>query len=593
MKKIALFVSSLFLILTFSGCNPNDGFSGLGNTNDDIFVQSFGGKVDRDFIGQVVDINNQPVQNVDITIGSETAQTDVNGVFIIKNAEVRERFAYITAKKAGYIDGSRSLVPTSGKNNVKIMLLPNTPVQTIQSAVASEVALPNGTKVAFDGAFQDEAGNAYTGDVTVAMFHLTPSNANISQLMPGMLCGQTADTNKQAVLQTFGMLNVELRGTAGQKLNLAEGHTAEITMDIDASQLATALTSIPLWHFDEAVGYWKQDGEASKVGNKYVGTVSHFSWWNCDTFSSTITLTVTVVDTDGHPIANAGVGLVVTATNFTSYVQSTATNGQVSGLVPANQTITLNIYDTCGNIISTTTIGPFIANTILPNVVITTAMAQDTLVEGSLVKCDNTNVTNGYVILHYGTQSLITMVTSGSFSFTTLVCSTNNNAFTLQGFDYENIQTTGDINYTFTTPVTNIGNITACSTVTEFISYQLDNDPTVYYFSSNTGGLGPNNTGLQIIGSLSANNTTPSIYISGNTNVPGIYTTTDFYLEGGSFGYIGSSTTNTMSFNLSQFGAVGEYIDVTFSGTFLELQTSGPTPITHTITGVAHVIRNN
>jgi len=583
MKKIVLFATALFFMLTFSGCNPNDGTSGLGNTNDDIFVQSFGGKVDRAFIGQVVDTNNQPVQNATITIGDATAQTDANGVFIIKNAEVRERFAYITAKKVGYIDGSRSLVPTTGKNNVKIMLLPNTPIQTIQSEVASEVALPNGTKVAFDGTFQDEAGNAYTGDVTVAMFHLTPSNPNISQLMPGMLCAQTAD-NKKAVLQTFGMLNVELRGASGQKLNIAEGHTAEITMDIDASQLATAPTSIPLWHFDETMGYWKEDGEATKVGNKYVGTVSHFSWWNCDTFSSTVSLTVTVVDPDGNPIANAGVGLVVTATNFTSYIQTTATNGQVSGLVPMNQTMTLNIYDTCGNIIYTSSIGPFVANTILPNVVITPAMAQDTMVQGNLVKCDNTNVTTGYVMLHYGTQSLMTMVTNGTFSFSTLVCNTNN-AFTLQGFDYENVQTTGTIDYTFTIPITNIGVITACNSVSQFISYQIDANAPVIFLNNLDGYV--EGLGFSVYGEVSASQT---IAIGGYTIIPGLYDGNDFYFGNSGPSIFGNSSNINIQYNLSAVGDIGEYIDFTFSGTFID---NDPTATIHTITGVAHVIRNN
>ena len=64
----------------------------------------------------------------------------------------------------------------------------------------------------------------------------------------------------------------------GQKLNLKEGHTAEIVVQIDDSQLATAPNTITLWHFDEEKGYWKEDGVATKVGNKYVGEVSHFSW---------------------------------------------------------------------------------------------------------------------------------------------------------------------------------------------------------------------------------------------------------------------------------------------------------------------------
>lgn len=118
--------------------------------------------------------------------------------------------------------------------------------------------MSNGTKVVFDGAFQEENGNNYSGSVQVAIFNLLPSDDNISKLMPGMLYAQT-ETNEQAVLETFGMINVELRGSAGQKLNLKNGHTADITMRIDDSQLATAPNTIPLWHFDEERGYWKEE----------------------------------------------------------------------------------------------------------------------------------------------------------------------------------------------------------------------------------------------------------------------------------------------------------------------------------------------
>jgi len=279
MKKIHSLVVLLFMVITFSACESNDDGNQNSGPNDDTFAQNFGSAVNRDFIGQVVNTNNDPIQGVTIKIGSLTTQTDVNGVFIINNADVFQRFAFIKATKSGYIDGSRSMVPTTGKNNVKIMLLPNSPIETIQSGVNSEVSIYSGTKVVFDGAFQDANGNNYNGAVQVAMFHLTPTDENINQLMPGMLYAQT-ETNQQAVLETFGMINVELRGSGGQKLNLKEGHTAEITMRIDDSQLATAPNSIPLWYFDEEKGYWKQEGVATKVGNKYVGEVSHFSWWN-------------------------------------------------------------------------------------------------------------------------------------------------------------------------------------------------------------------------------------------------------------------------------------------------------------------------
>ena len=171
-------------------------------TRATIPTQTFGTAISRDFIGQIVDENDAPISNAAIKIGNTSVQTDVNGVFIINGAEVHEKFAYITAKKPGYIDGSRSVVPTSGKNNIKIMLLSNTPTSTIQSGTSATVALASGTKVVFDGAFQDENGATYSGSVSVSEYHLTPSNENIGSLMPGMLYAQAAN-GEAKVLKTF------------------------------------------------------------------------------------------------------------------------------------------------------------------------------------------------------------------------------------------------------------------------------------------------------------------------------------------------------------------------------------------------------
>ena len=52
----------------------------------------------------------------------------------------------------------------------------------------------------------------------------------------------------------------------------------------------------------------------------------------------------------------------------------------------------------------------------------------------------------------------------------------------------------------------------------------------------------------------------------GNTVVPGLYSATDFSIEGGGIGYIAATTTDTVQFNLTNFGNVGEYIDMTFNG---------------------------
>ncbi|MFN3753866.1 hypothetical protein [Flavobacterium sp.] len=586
MKKIHSLLCLLLLVVVFSSCESNDDNNNSG-PNDNTFSQNFGNSVNRDFIGQVVDTNNNPLQGVTIKIGSATTQTDVNGVFIINGAEVYQRFAYITAKKIGYFDGSRSMVPTSGKNNVKIMLIPNTPLQTVQSGVLSEVALPSGTKVVFDGAFEDANGNDYTGSVQVSMFHLLPSDENISKLMPGMLYAQT-QTNEQAILETFGMINVELRGSGGQKLNIKEGHTAEITLQIDNSQMSSAPNTIPLWHFDEERGYWKEDGVATKVGNKYVGEVSHFSWWNCDVPFPLVTLTVTIVDANGNGISNVGVGLLANG-NTWPVLGFTNTDGQVSGLIPANQTIVLNVYTdyySCSttNIVYTTSIGPFTTNTTLPNIVINNSSTTfSSNVVGTLLKCDGTNVTNGYVMLIRTGGYSISPVSNGVFSFNEIYCPSNTQ-FTLKGFNHDNIQETDSINYNFTPLITNIGNLQACTAVDEFISYSIDGNAPVFLFDELYFYLGIGNY-VQIYGRNNALNKVLSI--DGIAGGPSNPTFTQYVIEGTDFGYVQSLNDNNIIYNLNSLGNIGEMTDITFNGTFMN--SSG----THTVIGVIHVIRSN
>ena len=581
-KRLLILV--LFIPFLFNSCS-ND--SGIDENSVDTPL-NFGNEVSKNFTGQIVDESNNPVANVVITVGNKTANTDRNGVFIINNATVHEKFAFIKAKKTGYLDGSRSLVPTNGMNYARITLLSGTIVGTVNSGASGSVSLSNGSKVTFDGSFKTETGQPYSGVVSVIMKHLDPADPSTADKMPGMLLAANS-SGEERVLETYGMMNIELRGAASQKLQLST--TAQIEMPISTTQLASAPATIPLWHFDETLGYWKEEGAATKQGTKYVGTVSHFSWWTCDVQFPTVRLCVTVVNSNGAPLANARVG-IRRATNSYTVNGFTNSQGQVCGLVPANETLTMVVFDSCGNAVSTTSIGPFSADTTLPNLVISNASIQSTLVQGTILKCDGTNVTNGYVLMRYGNQSLMGIVNNGTFSLTMLVCSATNTAFSLEGFDYDNLQTTNPINFTFTSPITNVGNITACNSISEFISYRIDSNPVRYIISNITANVGTtsgtNSPGLLINGfNSNTPNTNQRFNLFGNTNIPGIYTTSMFSIESPETGPINIQTVNAVSFNLSSVGAIGQYIDITFNGTYTNSTGS------HTINGVAHVIRDN
>jgi len=570
-KKQSVLILSLLVsfVVLFTSCKKdvND-----NPPEENEFSENWGAMVNRDFMGKIVDENDDPLSNVQVEIGNDVTTTDANGIFIINDASVYERFAYITAKKAGYIDMSRSMVPTSGVNYADIKAMAEELVNLGMAGTDSEVNLPNGTTIKFDGAFQDENGNAYSGAVSVAVNHLSPSDPDVDKKMPGMLYAQNA-ANNERILETYGMVNVELRGSGGEILNLANGHTAEIEIPIDASQ-PNAPGTIELWHFDEDKGYWIEDGIATKVGNKYVGAVSHFSWWNCDAQFPTVTLCMTIEDTNGNPIY--GVQVVLTPNGMNPRVGYSNGNGEICGLIPSNSSLAMEIYDPCGSLISTSTVGPFSSNTDIGSSTI--PAAQTSVISGTLLDCNNNPVTDGYVTLNYNNIESLYTVTNGSFTFNTTTCVSISN-FTLEGVDLNGFQSSDIMNYTFTPPTTNIGNLVTCNTIDEYITYQIDNDPAITNIDVGHQG---NLSGFIISGA-----SPQYIYIDCHNLTPGVYNSPNFDLL--EFWDRSFNVPTNLQFTLSNYGAnVGDYIDMTFSGTYTDTNS-----VVKNITGSVHVKRDN
>ncbi|WP_298892334.1 hypothetical protein [uncultured Psychroserpens sp.] len=477
-KRIIYFFSILLLVFSCSE-DDNERNQQNGNSNPILthdatsFVQNLGNDVSRDFIGTVTDINKNPIADARIRIGNGYALTDINGTFIINNAVVKSRLAHIKAEKIGYINTSRSLVPSTGTNRVRIIMLTETITATTTSGVQETISLPNGASVDLKGQYVKATGTAYTGDVSVIMHFLDPTDESMPDQMPGMLYAANGQ-NEERMLQTFGMLAVELRSEFGQELNLARGSTAKITIPLDPSLLSNAPNTIPLWYFDEDNGYWVEDGEATLVANTYVGTVRHFSFWNCDLPAETVSFCATFTDVDNTPIDNLKVE--ITSSNFGTTVGFTNESGEVCGYAPSDETLDINAStnDPCiTTSIYSSTIGPFTSDSSL-DIQLTDFMSTDLIVEtvtGNFVTCDNSPVTNGYVKIIYGTQELYHSVTDGSFEFNLLRC-VETTSFELEAVDYENLNMFNSQIVSFTTPLTDVGIIQACAVLnSEYIQY--------------------------------------------------------------------------------------------------------------------------
>ncbi len=609
LKRISNF-RNLLILLTFF-CFVRCSEEPTGGTNNSntppqsvTLLESFGNLTNSDFMGRVVDLQKNPVSGATVQIGNSTIDTDMNGVFIIRDAQVYEKFAFIKVEKAGFLHGSRSVVPTAGINQVQIMLLPQTVTQTVSSGTARTVSLSNGAAVDLSGAYSNADGSDYTGDVQVTLHLLNPTDEDMQQQMPGMLLAENLQ-NEARMLETLGMVAVELRSETGEKLNLSEGTTATITVPLDPETLVGAPNEIPLWYFDEEKGYWIEEGSATLQGTNYVGTVSHFSFWNCDIPAEYVNICMNITDSNNTPLSNIKVA-IESEFNGTRY-GITNDSGEVCGIIPANQTLNLQyfLYNICNNIEipnSSETVGPFSENTTL-NIVLDASEIEDYLetITGVFNTCDGNPVVNGYVegIIEDG-LGFYSLVTDGKYEINVLSCN-ENASISITGYDYDTLQTTSEINYTLTSPVTDLGTLSACNSVEEFIQFSIDDgEVEQIVFNLNCNTYQSDFAGLYIL-DIGGSNQNTCVYLSGVLN--------DNYVNfEGAYEYenIWSNNTPTVGmafvecqdisyennqiiFNLTAYGnAVGEYIDINFGGDYEDYQ-----GVAHTISGVIHVKRDN
>ena len=608
-KKLSNFRSVLVIstLLCLISCNDEP----TGSTNNSstptpslTLVESFGSASNSDFMGRVVDLQNNPVSGALVQIGNSTTDTDMNGIFIIKNAQVYEKFAFIKVEKAGFLHGSRSVVPTDGINQVQIMLLPQTVTQTVSSGTAATVSLSNGAAVDLSGAYSNADGSDYSGDVQVTLHLLNPTDDNMQQQMPGMLLAENLQ-NEARMLETLGMVAVELRGETGEELNLSQGTTATISVPLDPETLAGAPNEIPLWYFDEDNGYWIEEGSATLQGTKYVGTVSHFSFWNCDIPAEYVNICMNITDSNNTPLSNIQVR-IESELNGARY-GITNDSGEVCGIIPANQTLNLQyfLHNICNNIEipnSSETVGPFGEDTTL-NIILDAPEVEEYLetITGVFNTCDGDPVVNGYVEGSIGNGiPFYNIVTDGTYEINVLSCD-ENAPISITGYDYDNLQTTSEINYTLTSPETELGTLSACDSVEEFIQFTIDDgevEQIVFDVSCTT--YQSDFSGLYVL-NIGGSNQNTCVYLSGTLddnyiNFEGVYqyeyvwndntpTVGMAFVECQDISY----ENNQITFNLTSYGnAIGEYIDINFGGDYEDNQ-----GIPHSITGVIHVKRDN
>lgn len=362
--------------------------------------KNFGTTKTSNFIGKLTDIDAQPLEGVKITIGNQTVLTDVNGVFVLNEVTVNEKFAFIEAEKESYILGSRSIVPTaSGSNLIAITLLKKNSIKSVNSGETSEVSLPNGAKVNFGGGFVDASGASYSGKVAVSMHYLEPNESATFSQMPGSLFGKR-ENNEASAMETYGMLAINLYSPAGEVLNISEETPAQLHFPVSTTT-PNAPSSIPLWYFDEAVGYWKEQGTATIVDGEYVAEVSHFTWWNCDLPIDVINVCFELKN--NATLSNTYFEIRRYTNNQLVYSGYTDEQGGNCGLFPKNEALTISILSDCGSEVKKITqeIGPYAEDNLSISININELLdLATTTFTANVTNCNNEPLLNGYAFIY-------------------------------------------------------------------------------------------------------------------------------------------------------------------------------------------------
>lgn len=574
MQKLKLLIPLALLVSAFFvACHEDDYFPSKGKMADVAFA------------GRIIDENGDAVQGAQVQAGSEIAMTDVNGVFRLKPVNLAAEHAVVSVTKTGYFDFSRAyIVEDDAIQTVTIQLLQKSQVGSVNATLGGVVNVPGGAKLSFPAnAVSDEAGNAYTGTVSVFARYLDPSDPFLGLNMPGDLTGINT-SGEEDFLATYGMIAVEITSQGGLKLKVSAGQEVELRMPIAAHLLASAPSEIPLWHYDEDHAHWIEEGKAQKVGNEYVGKVSHFSFWNCDAPFPLTQLHGTIyLENTSQPLANATVRITMLSTGAASFGWTDG-NGAFGGCIPKDEALTLEVVlpEACGGqVFYTQNIGPFSGVSTLPPIIIPASAQLPVIkVTGQLLDCAAQPVANGYVKIELGDSKHYAFPgASGQFGYATVSC--NNSAQTGQvvGYDLTNLLESSPITYATPPNTVNIGNITVCNALTEFIQYTIDGQ--AFTKVDPFGGLDVT------VSFIASNDSLPSQDIHFNFENSGqIGTFPISNLSVNQF-TLNTQSANTLTTNVTAYGALGGFIIGSFSGNFLDLNGGN-----HTLSGSYRVIRD-
>ena len=272
--------------------------------------------------GVVRDPQGNPVSGVTVTLtggtvtkssGGQSTVTGEDGSYSFPHRTVGEDLLKVESED--YTTNSIRLGdPVPGSTTiVNVTVLERSEPVTLDVSQGGEVEVGGVTLVLAPDSLVTEDGSPFSGQAEIRVTPLNVMDPEQFRAFPGSFRALTSNKEGQtgeAPLESLGLAEFDLRdAVTGTPLQLAPNSQAVIRFTLPAGTVPSEAEDYSLWYFDEALGYWIEEGDGTVSEDpesgllEFSGTVSHFSWWNADKLMLTTCVTAQLVWNGGQPVS--------------------------------------------------------------------------------------------------------------------------------------------------------------------------------------------------------------------------------------------------------------------------------------------------
>lgn len=537
-------------------------------------------EVRADIVGQIIDENGEPIIGALVKLNNSTFISDSIGSFQFFDVITSKNNTFIHVTKPNYFNGNRVLQIIPNEDNfTRIMLIKKKNPSTFNANSGGVVQLTGGVKITFEqnSIINKNTGQPYNGQVNVLTTWIDPTQSNFNEILPGALRGYNS-SNQERLLESYGMIGAELYDDNNQPLQIANGKTAELTFPIAPSLQSNAPNTIPLWYLDESNGMWIEQGEAQLQGSTYVGKVTHFSFWNADIPTNFVMFETVIVSTNGKPLADVNVK-ITNISNGTYRVGVTNGNGKVSGYIPKNQNLLMEVIGQCNVLLKSQNITASNSDINIGNTIVSIPASNLVAISGTVFNCFNEPASNAYVKIKTGnTVQFLKVSNNGNFVANYIACDFPI-VTDIMSIDNTDMQSGTPKHVELYQGINQVGNLIACgNSYTQYVKWEFLQSGVKKTFVIYDligilgGGLStiddfPNYNGIYAGDSI--NNTAISFAFNGPQSIQGSHQLTHYadFLD-----YkIGTDETNSsipyiIPVIITKYEQIGGYIEGSFEG---------------------------